>query len=301
MTSSSHSKVSHRCLAFPLHSGPFISPMRRFTAFLAVFVPLAAFCANPALPTTAAPKNTPSKSSEATAPKTTFSQCHVTGNYVALTFDDGPSPENTPRLLDMLRKRGLKATFFIVGQCAAQNPEILKRIASEGHEIGNHSWSHPSLAKMGELGVTEQLQRTHEVVQQLTGTPPKLMRPPYGAFTTNQRAWAHQKWGYKTILWDVDPLDWKVRNANRVQAEILRQTVSGSIILAHDIHASTVDAMPATLDALLAKGCQFVTVSELLAMDQPPKTQRKDPPDSPTPIPSKNPDPTPAPASTPAP
>ncbi len=251
--------------------------MRRFSALTALLLPVAPLCAAPA-----AQKAAPAKQGDpsASSPKTTYSQCHVQGNFVALTFDDGPSQENTPRLLDMLRKRGLKATFFVVGQCAAQYPEILRRIASEGHEIGNHSWSHPSLAKMGELGVTEQLQKTHDVVQQLTGSFPKLMRPPYGAFTANQRSWAHQKWGYKTILWDVDPLDWKVRNAGRVHSEILRQTVPGSIILAHDIHASTVDAMPATLDALLAKGCQFVTVSELLAMDQPApgKSAKPEPP-----------------------
>jgi peptidoglycan/xylan/chitin deacetylase (PgdA/CDA1 family) len=244
--------------------------MRRSTALTALLLPVSVLCAAPA-----SQKAAPVKQGETapSGPKTTYSQCHVQGNFVALTFDDGPSLENTPRLLDMLRKRGLKATFFVVGQCAAQHPDILRRIAAEGHEIGNHSWSHPSLSKMGELGVTEQLQRTHDVVQQITGSSPKLLRPPYGAFTANQRSWAHQKWGYKTILWDVDPLDWKVRNAGRVQSEILRQTVPGSIILAHDIHASTVDAMPATLDALLAKGSQFVTVSELLAMDQPTPTK----------------------------
>ncbi|MFN9939910.1 MAG: polysaccharide deacetylase family protein, partial [bacterium] len=95
-----------------------------------------------------------------------------------------------------------------LGRDVADHAIDIRRIAAEGHEIGNHSWSHPSLSKMGELGVTEQLQRTHDVVQQITGSSPKLLRPPYGAFTANQRSWAHQKWGYKTILWDVDPLDW---------------------------------------------------------------------------------------------
>jgi peptidoglycan/xylan/chitin deacetylase (PgdA/CDA1 family) len=201
--------------------------------------------------------------------KVTYSQCHVEGGHVALTFDDGPSVENTPRLLDMLKKRGVKATFFVVGQCAVQHPEIMKRIVAEGHELGNHSWSHPSLVKLGELGVTDQLQRTHDAIQETAGISSRLMRPPYGAFSANQRAWANRKWGYKVILWDVDPLDWKVRDSGRVQAEILKHTVSGSIILAHDIHKSTVDAMPGTLDGLLGKGFHFVTVSELLAMDRP--------------------------------
>jgi hypothetical protein len=97
----------------------------------------------------------------------------------------------------------------------------------------------------------------------------KLLRPPYGALTETMRRWTYQSFGYRTILWDVDPLDWKVRDAGRVQSEILGHARSGSIVLAHDIHKSTVDAMPDTLDALAAKGFKFVTVSELIAMDKP--------------------------------
>jgi len=186
-----------------------------------------------------------------------------------MTFDDGPHGANTPRLLEMLKQRGIKATFFCVGQCVAEYPEIAKRIVEEGHEIASHSWSHPQLSSMSEASVRDQLERTHQAIKQATGIAPKVFRPPYGAFTLRQRNWASAVYGYKTILWDVDPLDWKVRNASHVQSEILRQTVPGSIILSHDIHKSTIDAMPATLDALLAKGYKFVTVSELLAMDKP--------------------------------
>ena len=201
-------------------------------------------------------------------PKITFSQCHVDGPYIAMTFDDGPHAANTPRLLDMLKQRGIKATFFVVGQCAQEYPAIMKRIVADGHEVANHSWSHPQLSKMAEGGVTEQLQKTHDAIVNATGVTPKLMRPPYGAFTSNQRAWANAKWGYKCILWDVDPLDWKVRNAEHVKTEILHQTVAGSIVLSHDIHKSTVDAMPDTLDGLVGRGFKFVTVSELIAMDK---------------------------------
>ena len=199
----------------------------------------------------------------------TFSQCNVDGPYVAMTFDDGPHASNTPRLLDMLKQRNIKATFFVVGQCAAEYPAIMKRIVAEGHEVASHSWSHPLLSKMGEGGVTDQLQKAHDAIVNTTGVAPKVMRPPYGGFTANQRAWANGKWGYKIVLWDVDPLDWKVRNAEHVKSEILRHTVAGSIILSHDIHKSTVDAMPDTLDGLVGRGFKFVTVSELLAMDKP--------------------------------
>ena len=211
----------------------------------------------------------------AAKPQITFSQCNVEGPYIAMTYDDGPHAANTPRLLDMLKQRNIKATFFVVGECAAEYPAIMKRIVAEGHEVANHSWSHPLLSKMAEGGVTEQLQKTHDAIVNTTGVAPKIMRPPYGGFTANQRAWANGKWGYKIILWDVDPLDWKVRNAEHVKSEILRHTVAGSIVLSHDIHKSTVDAMPDTLDGLIGRGFKFVTVSELLAMDKPvaPKTK----------------------------
>ena len=236
----------------------------------------------PIAPPTAEPRTAlPPDAAAPTAagqPKITFSQCHVDGPYVAMTFDDGPHAQNTPRLLDMLKQRNIKATFFVVGECAQEYPAIMKRIVAEGHEIANHSWSHPQLSKMGEGSVTEQLQKTHDAILNTTGVAPKLMRPPYGAFTANQRAWANAKWGYKTILWDVDPLDWKVRNAEHVKSEILRHTVPGSIILSHDIHKSTVDAMPDTLDGLIGRGFKFVTVSELVAMDKPAPPKAKSAP-----------------------
>ena len=237
-------------------------------------------------------------------PKITFSQCHVEGPYIAMTFDDGPHGANTPRLLEMLKQRKIHATFFLVGQCVVEFPEIVKKIAADGHEIANHSWSHPQLSAMSESAVRDQLQKTHDAIIAACGVTPKIMRPPYGAFTARQRAWAHGEWGYKCILWDVDPLDWKVRNSEHVKNEILKQAVPGSIILSHDIHKSTVDAMPETLDALLAKGFKFVPVSELIAMDKPvvpkpkatpkpkgeePETKKAEPVAAPEPAPAVKP------------
>ncbi len=242
-------------------------------------------------PATPAPAATPA------GPQITFSQCRVDGPYIAITFDDGPHITNTPRLLDMLKQRKVKATFFVVGQCAAEYPDIMKRIVAEGHEIASHSWSHPQLSSMSESGVRDQLQKTHDIIIQTTGATPKIMRPPYGAFTARQRAWAHGTWGYKCIMWDVDPLDWKIRSASHVSSSILSKTVAGSIILAHDIHKSTIDAMPETLDGLLAKGFKFVSVSELIAMDRPVPPKPKA-----TPAPKiEAPDAVKPPASTPAP
>lgn len=201
--------------------------------------------------------------------KLSYSACNVEGPFVALTFDDGPHPQNTPRLLDMLKQRGVKATFFVVGQNAAEHPDILKRIAAEGHELANHSYTHPVLASKSEAALREELDKTHQAVLKSTGVTMKVMRPPYGALSEPQRRWTHANFGYRIILWDVDPLDWKYRDAARVQSEILAHTKAGSIILSHDIHKSTVDAMPETLDALASRGFKFVTVSEILAMDKP--------------------------------
>ena len=208
-------------------------------------------------------------------PKITFSSVNVDAPYIALTFDDGPGAATTPRLLEMLAKRNIKVTFFVLGECVQANPEILKREVAEGHEIGNHSWSHPNLEKMSDEAVRGQLQRTQDVVAQTAGVTPKIMRPPYGALSSRQRKWVYNQLGLKVILWEVDPNDWKRPGASVIARRILEGTRKGSIILSHDIHAQTIDSMAQVLDGLLAKGFKFVTVSELLAMDQPAKPKPK--------------------------
>jgi peptidoglycan-N-acetylglucosamine deacetylase len=195
----------------------------------------------------------------------TYSSVHVDGPYIAMTFDDGPHETLTPKLLDLLAQKGIKATFFVLGENAERHPEILKRAVAEGHEIGNHSWSHPNLAKLSNEALRSQLQRTDDVIAQAIGSHPKLMRPPYGELTLKQRQWVNSEFGYKVILWAVDPLDWKEPGPSIVAQRIIQETKPGSIILSHDIHAQTITAMPATFDALLAKGFKFVTVSELLS------------------------------------
>jgi peptidoglycan-N-acetylglucosamine deacetylase len=229
--------------------------------------------------------------SPAALPKIGYSSVNTSAPYVALTFDDGPHVTNTPRLLDLLAKRNIKATFFVVGTCAAEYPAILKRIADEGHELANHSWSHPNLSKMSDEAVRSQLQKTENIVFKTTGVRMKLMRPPYGAITQRQREWINKDFGYRVIMWSVDPLDWKNRNAATVSNRIISGTTNGSIILAHDIHPTSVDAMPRTIDELLGKGYQFVTVSELLTMDRPPAPVQKS---SPKPATAVSPSPAPA-------
>jgi peptidoglycan/xylan/chitin deacetylase (PgdA/CDA1 family) len=199
----------------------------------------------------------------------TFSSVHVDGPYIAMTFDDGPSATLTPKLLDILAAHQIKATFFVIGENVAEHPEIVARAAREGHEIGNHSWSHPNFGKMSDDGVRSQIQRTDDAIKSATGSRPTLLRPPYGSITAREKRWIHDQFGYQIILWDVDPYDWKRPGPSVVRNRILKETRPGSIVLSHDIHPGTIEAMPSTFDALEAKGFKFVTISELIRMAVP--------------------------------
>jgi peptidoglycan/xylan/chitin deacetylase (PgdA/CDA1 family) len=201
--------------------------------------------------------------------RTTFNSVRVDGPYIAMTFDDGPNPVLTPKLLDLLAEHHIKATFFVIGQNVIEHPEIVARAVQEGHEIGNHSWSHPNLGRMSDETVRLQLRRTEEAVQSAAGVRPVLMRPPYGSITPRQKRWIHAEFGYDIILWNVDPLDWKRPGPTTIFSRILKETRPGSIVLSHDIHPGTIEAMPATLSQLEAKGFKFVTVSELIGMAAP--------------------------------
>src|SRR5438067_7749244 len=198
--------------------------------------------------------------------KITFTEVNVDGPYIAMTFDDGPHATNTPKLLEMAAQRHIKLTFFVLGECVEQNPDVLRREVAEGHEIGNHSWSHPNLAKRSDADVRSQLQRAEDLIEKTAGIKPKLMRPPYGELTKRQRILVNHEFGYKVILWDVDPLDWKRPGSNVVAQRIITGARPGSIILSHDIHPPKIAAMLLVFDVLIEKGLKFVTFSELLSM-----------------------------------
>jgi peptidoglycan/xylan/chitin deacetylase (PgdA/CDA1 family) len=204
-----------------------------------------------------------------TEPRISFNYVHVNGPYIAMTFDDGPSEKLTPKLLDLLAAHHIKATFFVIGENVAEHPEIVARAAREGHEIANHSWSHPYLGKMSDDGVRRELRRTDDAIASAIGSRPTMMRPPYGSLAARQKHWIHDEFGYQIILWDVDPLDWKRPGPAVVRNRILKETRAGSIVLSHDIHPGTIEAMPQTFDQLEAKGFKFVTVSELIKMAVP--------------------------------
>src|SRR2546423_7272306 len=224
-------------------------------------------------------------------PAITFNSVHVEGPFIALTFDDGPNAALTPKLLDLLAARHLKATFFVVGQNAADHPDTLKRAVREGHEIANHSWSHPNLGKMSDEAVRRELQKTDDAITAAIGKRPTLLRPPYGSITAHQKKWIHEEFGYRIIIWDVDPLDWKRPGPSVVTARILKETKAGSIVLSHDIHPPTIEAMPATFDQLMKKGFKSVTVTELLGMATPIPPKPTPSPSAPRALPATSPTP----------
>ncbi|GAA0922312.1 polysaccharide deacetylase family protein [Nonomuraea longicatena] len=191
---------------------------------------------------------------------------------VALTFDDGPG-DHTARLLDMLRRRGARATFFVVGQMVVADREHnLRHMLLDGHELGNHSWSHEQLTALSPLGLKFQLKQTQAVVERMTGVRMYLMRPPYGS-TDGRVADETRREGLAQILWNVDTFDWRDRSASLV-AERAIKAGPGSIVLMHDIHRTTVDAMPRILEVLSRRGFAFVTISELYGK-HPPAPGRK--------------------------
>ncbi|MFG1396256.1 polysaccharide deacetylase family protein [Roseixanthobacter pseudopolyaromaticivorans] len=202
-------------------------------------------------------------------PPTSYRFMEVDGPYIAITFDDGPNPETTPKLLKILEARNIKATFFVLGTNASAYPDVVRSVAAAGHEVGNHSWNHPQLPKLTLAAADKQIEDTSAAIEAATGKKPLYLRPPYGAMTPALQQHLVQKYGVTMIFWSVDPLDWKVRDAQNIYDQIMKHVRPGAIILAHDIHATTVAAMPRVLDALIAKGYKFVTVSELIAMNKP--------------------------------
>jgi peptidoglycan-N-acetylglucosamine deacetylase len=206
-----------------------------------------------------------------------YTHVRVQGPYLAMTFDDGPSAEYTPRLLDLLKARHLKATFFLIGQNVQAHPELVRRIIAEGHEVGNHTWDHPQLSKLSDERATDEIEKTQDAIRAACGVTPVLLRPPYGALNKPQHVWIPQRLKLNVIYWSVDTLDWKHPGAATITQRVLAGARSGAIILQHDIHAQTIDAMAAALDGLIAKGYRLVTVSALIAMEAPEVSPKSSP------------------------
>lgn len=222
--------------------------------------------------------------------RNTYNSVRVNGPYIAMTFDDGPHPSNTPRLLNILKERNIKATFYVVGQLAREYPQIIRRILAEGHEIGNHTYTHPILTKISDDRIRKELGDTHKALVDIAGYHPRTMRPPGGGTNARLKQWFHDEYGYSTIMWSVDPMDWKRPGVSVVTSRLVNGAHPGAILLAHDLHKPTIDAMPGTLDGLLAKGYRFVTVSQLINMETSapapgPEVATAPSPNAPTPLP----------------
>jgi peptidoglycan/xylan/chitin deacetylase (PgdA/CDA1 family) len=180
---------------------------------------------------------------------------------IALTFDDGPAVPETATLLEYLAQYKARATFFVVGQNAAAHPDILRAETAAGHEVANHSWSHPDLTQLTAAEVTSQLERTSAAIKAATGKEPTLFRPPYGAINDTVKSATD----LSPVLWDVDPEDWKYRDAAKVAQTVIAQAGPNEVVLVHDIHPTSVAAVPEILRALTEQGYHFVTVSHLRA------------------------------------
>jgi peptidoglycan-N-acetylglucosamine deacetylase len=197
-----------------------------------------------------------------------YSSVNITQPVVAMTFDDGPHPSLTPKLLDILKERNIKCTFFLIGQNVKAYPQIVRRIIAEGHEIGAHTYTHCSLTSRSDAQIRSELQRSEDVLMAAANYRPQLVRPPYGAINTRIKQLMFSEFGYSTIMWSVDPQDWRRPGVSVVTSRLVSGARPGSIMLAHDIHPPTIQAMPAMFDQLLAKGYQFVTVSQLMNMEK---------------------------------
>lgn len=178
---------------------------------------------------------------------------------VALTFDDGPSSRYTEKLLDGLKQRGVKATFFVMGKSVKDNQDIIKRMYEEGHLIGNHTYSHMDLAKTDFDTACKEISDTNLYIEKITGYIPKFIRPPYGDWNKKLL----EETDMSVVLWTVDPEDWKSQNSDVVASRVLRNIKSGDIILLHDIFNTSVEAAFKIIDGLQDKGYQFVTVDKL--------------------------------------
>ncbi|MCM3630895.1 polysaccharide deacetylase family protein [Paenibacillus glycanilyticus] len=188
---------------------------------------------------------------------------------VALTFDDGPDETFTPLVLDVLKKAGVKATFFVVGNRIEANPEIFQRILNEGHAVGNHSYSHPNFLKLSDEDFRDEINATDKLIKTYIGYLPSLVRPPYGGVTEDQINWLASM-EKKIINWNVDSLDWKGLKAEEVYANIMNATKNGSIILQHSAGGEgedltgSVEALGRVIAKLKAKNMELVTVPDLI-------------------------------------
>lgn len=198
----------------------------------------------------------------------TISKVSTSHKVVALTIDDGPHYKVTPEILAVLKEKQVKVTFFVLGVNAEHFPKIFAQEVADGHEIGTHTYSHPSLPKLGPKKITEEFDKAEKVIA-ATAPKPTLFRPP-GGFYNRQVIELARQYGYTTVLWSIDPHDWSRPPTEKVVEKVLKDTKPGSIILLHDgqYPLPTPQAIGTIIDRLRESGYEFVTVSELLQYNE---------------------------------
>jgi len=189
--------------------------------------------------------------------------------YIALTFDDGPHQILTPRLLDILKEKKAKATFYVMGVKVGLHPDIVQRAVLEGHEIGNHVYDHPVLTKIKPKELEHQIQATTEAIKSATGIAPKTLRPPYGNTNRKVNDMISNKFNYDVIFWSFDIIDWKFPKKSEILSRSKKHIDNGAIVLAHDVHTNTIDSMSALIDQLHNDNFKLITVSELIEKMHP--------------------------------
>lgn len=200
-------------------------------------------------------------------PEYVYSSHMNDGNKIALTFDDGPHPQYTPLILDILREYNVHATFFLIGENAERNPELVRRILREGHEIGNHTYLHKNLKEHTSGGIYEEIAMAEEAILRIADQRTKLLRPPGGLYDKQVCETAHRL-DYDIILWTVDTFDWKHPTPEEIIQTVESNVQCGDIILCHDFiggaPSPTPDAIRKIIPDLLKRGYEFVSVSELI-------------------------------------
>lgn len=181
---------------------------------------------------------------------------------IALTFDDGPHRTNTPRLLDLAAAHDAHLTFFAVGNRVEPLRQIVARQVAEGHQVGNHSWSHRNFGALDDAAVRHEISATQGAIS-ACGATATAFRPPYGVITPRQRSLIESEFALSVDLWTVDSRDWQVRDADEIRETLLAHAQRDAVVLAHDIHSATIDAMAVVLPELSACGFKFVTLAEL--------------------------------------
>jgi polysaccharide deacetylase family sporulation protein PdaB len=190
----------------------------------------------------------------------------VPDKKIAISFDAAWGADKTENLLKILREHNVKTTFFLVGIWVDKYPDMVKKISEEGHEIGNHSASHPKMSTLSKEQVIKELNSTSAKIEALIGKPTTLLRPPFGDYNNNLIE-TSQELGYQVIQWDVDSLDYKDYGIQSIVDRVLKKVGNGSIVLFHNNATYTPEALPIILDELQKQGYEIVPISELIIKD----------------------------------